>query len=99
MGAYDKDWTDKLTVAPNMGGKNIYLGLTVTGAFDHDNKDFAPTKCIVKDTDNDLEYTLFDVELESCSNDAIDLSVTYDAASNMWRITHKLFLLNDHTES
>jgi len=106
------------TKAPSTtAGEKIYLTLklnaTANPNFDHaesvtssSGKLFSPTKCIVMDTANsNANYTLFEGTSEAdCTNDFIDLSVSYQGTSNgtkepQWNISHDLFLLNNVNKS
>jgi hypothetical protein len=76
-------------------------------------KVFAPQSCSVSDKANELHYTLFDTRDStgedssdssddtegSCNNPDVQLTMTYDSASHMWRISHILFLLGNHRTS
>lgn len=85
-------------------GNMIYLGLyinaTATPDFDHadsfsasSGKMFVPTQCTLND--GTYTYTLFDTANDAkCTNDVVELDVSYDSAKNMWEISHLLFLLN-----
>ena len=104
MDSFKSDFSGK-QAASQQAGDMIYLGLyinaTATEDFDHaasfsasSGKIFVPTKCWLND--GTYSYTLFDTEGSAkCTNDVVDLGVVYDGGSNMWKISHLLFLLTD----
>jgi len=105
--AYNKDYTNAVNHS-TAAGQMIYLGLTVTSdGFDFaDNmtdkaisgKAFAPQSCEVSDEHN-TTYTLFAWDDDSCNNDAVDFSIEYDNAKNMWQFEHILFLMGNYRKS
>merc|ERR1712179_367493 len=90
----------------NRAGELIFLGLAVTGTFEHADsiqtpttgKLFSPKKCEVVREGNNDRYTLFDTDL-SCENNSIGLQVGYIPGTKLWTVSHILFLLSSSTTS
>merc|ERR1712048_469094 len=93
----------------SQAGEAIYLKLalndTANKNFDYaenvlasSGKAFVPTKCFVTDS-NGSNFTLFDTIENDCSNDVIDLVVSYDNDAHSWNIKHTLFLLDSQDSS
>jgi len=94
----------------NSAGDTIYLKIalnaTLNADFDHaadmnasTGKVFVPTKCEVED-DSSNSYALFDVNGQKCTNDIIELSMTYNSGDpQSWYMEHTLFLLNSESSS
>jgi hypothetical protein len=102
--AYDENYEGKLSIEdqPSTGGEMIYLGLTIVEGqgFNYDAKTFVMSACSVEDVENtELSYTIYDTDDFGCENDAVDLSVGYDSTSNIWQMSHVLFLLDDVSQS
>lgn len=110
--SYNSDFS-ALETAPTTGGEMIYLGMTI----DNENFDFADNfktssegksfvveSCTVSDTDNTIDFTLWDTTDDTCSNEYVNLSVACkncegEGGTPMWTISHTLFLLGDHKSS
>jgi len=94
MQAYTSNYSAVISSTPTQAGDMIYLGLSVvTVHFDHTGKMFVPLTCSVQTTDgSNHQYTLFNYQ-GKCTNDLINLDLSYDDATNVWRIQHILFLL------
>jgi len=107
--AYNENYTNAVNHS-NVAGQKIYLGLTIiSDGFDFANmtdkstftttgKAFAPQSCVVSD-ENNTNYTLFANDEDRCDNDAVDFSIGYDDAQNMWQFEHILFLLGNYRKS
>jgi len=97
MSVYDASYTTALSTAPSQAGKTIYLGLKIDESHNlGDHITFAPKSCQV--TDGTTNYTLFDTA-NSCENSQIDLEMSYDGASKLWKFQHILFLIDSDATS
>jgi len=97
--SYDSAYTATTNISSKLAGEPIYLGLSVdesNTAFDHDAYNFAITNCkIYHAGDRSFEYTFFDNTRDSCTNNLIDFSISYDTADFQWQLSHLLFILNN----
>jgi len=106
--AYGTSAYESSSVSPTRAGNTIYLGMTITNegilynddSTDRSGKQFAAESCLVNDTGNNWQYTLFDATSDGdCKNDDIDFVINYDAVKHMWQFQHTLFLLGDYRQS
>jgi hypothetical protein len=56
----------KQTLTPTEAGDQIYLEISPT-SLDHSVFNFAPTMCKVVDVETGLEFTIYDIETNKCS--------------------------------
>ena len=98
--AYDDSFTNPDNSHSTTAGELIYLGITIVSAFNYAEREFAPETCTIHDTLNNFQYTMFHNSVTGgCSNPDIELVIGYDDQTNMWQMTHVLFLLGDFDES
>lgn len=71
-------------------GTPVYLELSANAAFDPATFSFAPSSCtITEDIVGGQSYDLFD---SSCANDDVEFHMSYDSATNSWKLDYVLFL-------
>ena len=79
----------KQTLAPTEAGDQIYLEISPT-SLDHSVFNFAPTMCKVVDVETGLEFTIYDIETNRCSEPVLGFSLVNTGCR--WKMQYTTFL-------
>lgn len=93
----DAGYTIEVDVnATLQAGNPVYLELSANAAFDPATFSFAPSGCtITEDIVGGQSYDLFD---SNCANGDVDFHMSYDSATNSWKIDYVLFLFSSQQD-
>lgn len=84
----------KQTLAPTEAGDQIYLEISPT-SLDHSVFNFAPTMCKVVDVETGLEFTIYDIETNRCSEPVLGFSLVN--TGYRWKMQYTTFLFSQQS--
>lgn len=84
----------KQTLTPTEAGDQIFLEISPT-SLDHSVFNFAPTMCKVVDVESGLEFTIYDIETNKCSEPVLGFSLVN--TGYRWKMQYTTFLFSQES--